>query len=141
VLELVVGQRLGLAVIALGYRFEKWLAGVVVGKPLLDDRPADRSAIFERCQLVAHRGRIRPVAAKRASFFAAVGMAKDQPVTRRARLDSCTVHLVHQPVAAAEQHDRPQHERVATRVPVRLFPRGAVVHDKRVRERHDQDGS
>jgi hypothetical protein len=39
VLELVIGQRLDLAVVALGDRLEKRVVGVVAGKSLLDDLP------------------------------------------------------------------------------------------------------
>ena len=140
-LELVVGQRLDLAMVALGDRLEKRFARVVTGKPLIDDRPGERFAVLVRCELVAHRGGVGPKAAKRSSLLAPVGMAKGQPVARRACPDSSSVHSLHQPVPAAEQHHRTRRERVLTRVRARVLAAGAAVRHERVRKRHVQGGS
>jgi hypothetical protein len=56
-LELVIRQRLNLAVVALSDRLEKRLVGAVAGKSLLDDRPGDRPGDLVGPELVAYRGR------------------------------------------------------------------------------------
>jgi hypothetical protein len=87
VLELVIRQRLDLAVVALGDPFEKRFARVVAAKPLLDDRSAHRFAVLERCELVAHRGRVRPKAAKRSSLLTPWGAADCRALRAAADLE------------------------------------------------------
>jgi hypothetical protein len=73
-LKLVIGQRLDLAVVALGDRLEKRLVGAVAGKSLLDDRPGDRPADLVGPELVAYRGGVQAEAAKRSGLLVPVGM-------------------------------------------------------------------
>jgi hypothetical protein len=129
VLELVVGQRLGLAEVALGKQLEKRLARHVVGEAVLNDHPADRCAICECCQLVARRWCIGAEAPKGSSLLPSVWISQREPVARWLRLHTRLHDPLHEPVPASDQHDRARRERVLARIGVDALATSAVVRD------------
>ena len=85
---------------------------------MVDDLPADRTAVLDRCECVSKSRRARAEAAKCPGLDAAVGMSQLEAITRRLRCRACALDALDQPEASRESQDCADLERLVGRVSV-----------------------